>query len=204
MCPLATAQGASGISICIGKQSIYTLGAGIDPSRCLNVVLDVGTDNEQMLNDPLYLGWQHSRVRGEEYDSFIDAFVTEASKVFPEALIHCEDFGNANAARLLAKYQPKTRIFNDDIQGTGATALAAFMSAIKLTESTLSEQRVVVHGAGTAGLGIVSRMRDAMMQVEVRKEIDTVVGHKMLNETLLCIPLSGPVKGGSKCEILPY
>ncbi|KDN47163.1 hypothetical protein K437DRAFT_255954 [Tilletiaria anomala UBC 951] len=154
--------GVGGINICIGKSSIYTLGAGIDPNRTLSIALDVGTNNMQLREDPLYLGWSHDRITGEEYDNFVDDYVHVAASIFPHSLLHFEDFGNANALRLLNRYKDQVACFNDDVQGTGAVALAAVMSVCKVKNEYLNDQTYVVFGAGTAGLGITNRIRDAL------------------------------------------
>ncbi|KAF9819241.1 hypothetical protein IEO21_02280 [Rhodonia placenta] len=140
--------------------------AGVNPSRTLSITLDVGTDNEELLNDRLYVGWPHKRVRGEDYDRFIDKFVQLVRQYLPHSLLHFEDFGVNNAKRLLDLYQDKHAVFNDDVQGTGAVTLATLMSAVGVTKSKLSDQRIVVFGAGTAGLGITRQVRDAMVTLD--------------------------------------
>jgi malate dehydrogenase (oxaloacetate-decarboxylating) len=154
--------GVGGIQIAVGKLAVYTAAAGIDPRRVIAVSLDVGTDNEALLNDPLYLGNRHARVRGDAYDLFIRRYLETASSLFPGALLHFEDFGPGNARRILVTYGDKYRIFNDDMQGTGAITLAATLSAIKVTGIPMREQKLVVFGAGTAGVGIADQLRDAM------------------------------------------
>lgn len=156
--------GVGGISIAVGKLAVYTAAAGIDPRRVVPVSLDVGTDNEELLNDPLYLGNRHARVRGESYDRFIDEYLRVASTRFPGALLHFEDFGPDNARRILLAHRDKHRIFNDDMQGTGAITLAAVLSAVKVTGVPLRQQKLVVFGAGTAGVGIADQLRDAMIR----------------------------------------
>ncbi|OKI04564.1 NAD-dependent malic enzyme [Streptomyces sp. CB02923] len=156
--------GVHGIQISVGKLAVYTAAAGIDPARCLPVVLDVGTDNETLLNDPLYLGVRHSRARGERYDSFVAAYLDTVATLYPDALLHFEDFGAGNARRFLERYGERYRMFNDDLQGTGAITLAAVRSALKITGSPFREQRVVVFGAGTAGVGIADQLREAMVR----------------------------------------
>ncbi len=156
-------QGVGGIQICLGKKSLYTAAAGIDPNRMIAVVLDVGTDNLALLSDPLYLGRRHSRERGERYDEFIEAFVTGVANTFPGAMIHWEDFGAANAHRILETYRDRTCSFNDDVQGTAAVVAAAVLSAVKSLGQKLSDQRIVVHGAGTAGVGIADLLVDMMV-----------------------------------------
>ncbi|MFM9281615.1 NAD-dependent malic enzyme [Paenibacillus jiagnxiensis] len=156
--------GVGGINIAIGKLAVYTAAAGIHPGRVLPVVLDVGTNNEQLLADPLYIGNRHHRVRGEQYDQFIDTFVQKALELYPDALLHWEDLGNVNARSIIEQYGNQILTFNDDIQGTGAVTLAAVMSALKITRLPLSEQRVVVFGPGAAGIGNADQIRDAMMR----------------------------------------
>ena len=156
--------GVGGIQIAVGKLAVYTAAAGIDPHRVIPVSLDVGTDNEGLLNDPLYLGSRHARVRGPDYDAFIEKYLQVASTFFPKALLHFEDFGPENARRILVTYGDRYRIFNDDMQGTGAITLAAVMSALKVTGIPMREQKVVVFGAGTAGVGIADQLRDAMIR----------------------------------------
>jgi malate dehydrogenase (oxaloacetate-decarboxylating) len=156
--------GVGGIQIAVGKLAVYTAAAGIDPRRVIPVSLDVGTDNEGLLNDPLYLGNRHARVRGAAYDAFIKKYLETASRLFPGALLHFEDFGPGNARRILVTYGDKYRIFNDDMQGTGAITLAATLSAIKVTGVPMRAQKLVVFGAGTAGVGIADQIRDAMIR----------------------------------------
>lgn len=155
--------GANGIAISIGKLAVYTAAAGIHPDRVIPVMLDVGTDRESLLNDPLYVGNRHSRVRGERYDQLIKAYVETAGRLFPNALLHFEDFGPSNARRILNEYRGKARIFNDDMQGTGAITLAAILSGMRAAGSRPSEQRVVIFGAGTAGVGIADQIRAVMV-----------------------------------------
>ena len=146
-------QGVGGMDIAVGKLAVYTAAAGLHPRRVIPVMLDVGTDNLRLLNDDMYLGNRHARVRGARYDELIDAYVTAATKLFPHAMLHWEDFGAGNARRILEKYANRCT-FNDDLQGTAATALAAVCTAMRVTRSQLCDQRVVNHGAGTVGLGI--------------------------------------------------
>ncbi|MGG3564008.1 NAD-dependent malic enzyme [Neobacillus rhizosphaerae] len=156
-------QGVGGINIAIGKLAVYTAAAGIDPSRVLPVVLDVGTNNQSLLEYPFYIGNKFPRVRGERYDEFIDLFVSTARKFFPEVLLHWEDLGNVNARNIIEKYGDEILTFNDDIQGTGAVTLAAVMSALKVTRVPLKEQRIVVFGPGAAGIGNADQMAEAMI-----------------------------------------
>jgi len=148
--------------IAVGKLTVYTAAAGIDPRRVIPVSLDVGTDNEGLLNDPLYLGNRHARVRGAAYDAFIRKYLEVASSLFPGALLHFEDFGAGNARRILVSYRDKYRIFNDDMQGTGAVVMAGLFNALKVTGTRWRDQRVVILGGGTAGAGIADQIRDQM------------------------------------------
>jgi malate dehydrogenase (oxaloacetate-decarboxylating) len=157
-------QGVGGIEISIGKLAVYTAAAGIHPRRVLPVVLDMGTDNLRLLNDDMYLGERHARVRDARYDQLIDAYVTAVGKLFPTAMLHWEDFGATNARRILNKYADQICTFNDDMQGTAAVVLAAVFSAVRASGTRLRDQRVVIHGAGTAGLGIADMMRDEMIR----------------------------------------
>ena len=156
--------GVGGIQISVGKLAVYTAAAGVDPRRVIPVSLDVGTDNEALLNDPLYLGNRHARVRGAAYDSFIENYLQTASSLFPGALLHFEDFGPGNARRILQTYRDRYRIFNDDMQGTGAITLAALLAAVKVTGVPMREQKLLVFGAGTAGVGIADQIHDAMVR----------------------------------------
>jgi len=154
--------GVGGIEIAVGKLNVYTAAAGINPSRTLAVMLDVGTNRQELLDDPLYLGVSHPRVDREVYDDFIDRYVTTTTRLFPHALLHWEDFGTSNARRILQRYRPTTLTFNDDMQGTGAVNLAAVLSASTVSATPLAEHRIVVFGSGTAGIGIADQLRDAM------------------------------------------
>ena len=157
-------QGVGGIQIAIGKLSVYTAAAGIHPRRVIPVVLDVGTDNLGLLSNDLYLGERHSRVRGERYDEFIDRFVTTVQELFPKAMIHWEDVGTTNAHRILERYREDVCTFNDDIQGTAAVVLAAILAAVNVTGVDLDDHRIVVFGAGSAGIGIANLVRDTMLR----------------------------------------
>ena len=162
--------GVGGIQIAVGKLAVYTAAAGVDPRRVIPVSLDVGTDNEGLLNDPLYLGNRHARVRGKDYDAFIQKYLETASSLFPQALLHFEDFGPGNARRILVTYRDQYRIFNDDMQGTGAITLAAALSAVKVTGVPMAEQKLLVFGAGTAGVGIADQLHDAMVRAGATEE----------------------------------
>jgi malate dehydrogenase (oxaloacetate-decarboxylating) len=162
--------GVGGIQISVGKLAVYTAAAGIDPMRVIPVMLDVGTNRESLLNDPLYIGNRHARVRGERYDAFIDTYIKTATKLFPKALLHWEDFGPSNARRILEKYRHQICTFNDDVQGTGAITLAAIYTALRVAQTSIRDQRVVIFGAGTAGIGNADQIRIAMMQAGLSKE----------------------------------
>jgi malate dehydrogenase (oxaloacetate-decarboxylating) len=155
--------GVGGMRIAVGKLAVYTAAGGIDPDRSLAVMLDVGTDRQSLLDDPLYMGNRHPRVPAEEYDRFLDAFVDVVSRLFPHAMLHWEDIGQANARRLLDRYRDSLLTFNDDIQGTGAVNLAAVLAAVRATGVRLGEHRIVVFGAGTAGTGIADQLRAQMI-----------------------------------------
>ena len=156
-------QGAGGMGIPIGKLSLYTACAGIHPSKTLPILLDVGTDNEARLADPIYIGWRHERVRGAQYDEFIEAFVDAVVARWPNILLQWEDFAGANAGRLLERYRDRLCTFNDDVQGTAAVAAGTLMAAINLTGVPLREQRIALLGAGSAGCGIASLLLQAMV-----------------------------------------
>jgi len=155
--------GVGGIQISVGKLALYTAGGGIDPRRCIAVSLDVGTDNEQLLADPFYLGNRHPRLRGDEYDDFVRRYVETAHRLFPNAVLHFEDFGPLNARRILQTYGQKYCVFNDDIQGTGAVVVAAVYGGCHVTGARMRDQTAIVFGAGTAGIGVADQIRDAMV-----------------------------------------
>jgi malate dehydrogenase (oxaloacetate-decarboxylating) len=157
-------QGVGGLGIPIGKLSLYTLIGGIRPERTLPIVLDVGTNNVERLDDPEYLGWRHPRVTGPDYDEFIDRFVRAVRHALPGTVLQWEDFGAQHARPILEKYRDRVLTFNDDIQGTGAVALGAILSALYVTGQPLREQRIVIFGAGSAGLGVADTVRAAMVQ----------------------------------------
>ena len=162
--------GVNGTDISVGKLAVYTAAAGIHPSRTIAVNLDVGTDNEALLNDPAYLGNRHARVRGERYNALIASYLKTAAEMFPNALLHFEDFGPSNARRILVENRRQYRIFNDDMQGTGAIVMAAVFSGLKVTKQTFAEQRLVVYGAGTAGTGMADQISAAMEREGLSRE----------------------------------
>lgn len=165
-------QGVGGIQIAIGKLSLYTAAAGIHPRRAIPVVLDVGTDNLGLLSSDMYLGEKHARVRGEPYDLFLEQFVSTAKRLFPNAMLHWEDFGPTNAHRLLEKYRHDYCTFNDDIQGTAAVCLAALLAGVDVTGQPLDDHRVVVFGAGSAGIGIANLLRDTMLRTGAQETVE--------------------------------
>jgi len=155
--------GVGGIEISIGKLAIYTAAGGVDPTRVIPVMLDVGTNRESLLADAMYPGNRHARVRGERYDAFIEAYVKAATKLFPNALLQWEDFGPRNGRRILEKYRGQIRCFSDDLQGTGAITLAAAVSAMRICGTLLRNQRIVIFGNGVAGIGIADLIREVMI-----------------------------------------
>ncbi|MEO5283449.1 malolactic enzyme [Limosilactobacillus allomucosae] len=156
--------GVNGVDIAVGKLMVYTAAAGIDPQQVLPVVIDAGTDNQQLLADDEYLGTRHERLSGEAYFAYIDRFVAAVEKLFPKSLLHFEDFGRGTAARILDKYQDQILTFNDDIQGTGVIALAGVLGALNISGQSLAEQRFLTFGAGTAGMGIVKMLYNELIK----------------------------------------
>src|SRR3990167_1590858 len=156
-------QGIGGMDIPVAKLIVYSLCGGIDPTRTLPICLDVGTNNQTLINDPLYLGARTPRITGAKYDSFIHDFVESIRQHFPNAFLHWEDFGRGNARRILDYYEDKLCTFNDDIQGTGAVTLAALLAACDITKKELAHHRIVIFGAGSAGTGIADQLVDALL-----------------------------------------
>jgi malate dehydrogenase (oxaloacetate-decarboxylating) len=166
--------GVGGIEVSIGKLAIYTAAGGIDPARVIPVMLDVGTNRQGLLDDPMYVGNRHFRIRGKAYDAFIDAYVKAVTKLFPHALLQWEDLAPENGRRILDKYRRDICTFSDDIQGTGAIVLAAAISAVRVCGTPLRNQRVVIFGAGAAGMGAAERIRDAMVADGLSREEATL------------------------------
>jgi len=163
-------QGAGGMGIPIGKMALYTALGGIPPEHCLPVLLDVGTDNEARLNDPVYIGWEHKRIRGQEYDDFVEAFVTAVERRWPHILLQWEDFAGVNASRLLERYRDRLCTFNDDIQGTAAVTTATLLAAVNATGIPLKEQTIAMFGTGSAGAGILDLLIAAMKEEGLSEE----------------------------------
>jgi malate dehydrogenase (oxaloacetate-decarboxylating) len=163
-------QGAGGMGIPIGKMALYTALGGIPPEHCLPILLDVGTDNEALLNDPIYIGWQHNRIRGQEYDDFVEAFVTAVERRWPHILLQWEDFAGVNAARLLKRYRDRLCTFNDDIQGTAAVTTGTLLAGVHATGIPLREQTIAMFGAGSAGIGIINLLVAAMKEEGLTEE----------------------------------
>ncbi|ANZ64636.1 NAD-dependent malic enzyme [Secundilactobacillus paracollinoides] len=156
--------GTNGVAIAVRKLMVYTAAAGIDPKQVLPVMLDAGTNNQKLLADPLYLGNHHARITGDQYDDFVDQFVTAAETEFPNMYLHFEDFGRSHAAKILKKYQDRYTIFNDDIQGTGIIVLAAVLGALAISKQRLTDQTYLCFGAGSAGAGIAKRVYGEYLQ----------------------------------------
>jgi malate dehydrogenase (oxaloacetate-decarboxylating) len=180
-------QGAGGMGIPIGKLALYTALGGIRPEYCLPILLDVGTDNEERLQSPIYIGWRHPRVRGEPYDAFVDEFVHSVKKRWPHVLVQWEDFAGTNAARFLARYRDQLCTFNDDMQGTAAVATATLLSAINVTGVPLEKQRIAIVGFGTAGIGISNLIVQFMQDrghstVEARSRIYAIDRYGLIME----------------------
>lgn len=163
-------QGIGGMDIPVAKLVVYSL-CGVNPYRTIPIMLDVGTNNQQLLNDPLYLGWRHPRVTGKEYDDFIERFVNAVKVKFPNSMLHWEDFAQQNARRILETYRLKHSSFNDDMQGTAVVTLAALLAGIKASNVSIKDQRIIVYGAGTAGLGIADQLYNAMIHFGVAPDV---------------------------------
>jgi malate dehydrogenase (oxaloacetate-decarboxylating) len=180
-------QGAGGMGIPIGKMALYTALGGIPPQHCLPILLDVGTDNEELLNNPIYIGWQHRRVRGQEYDDFIEAFVSAVQRRWPHILLQWEDFAGENALRILGRYRDRLCTFNDDIQGTAAVTTGALFAAVHATGVPLRDQRIAMFGSGSAGVGIIALLINAMQEqglseAEARQRIYAFNRHGLIVE----------------------
>ncbi|MBX3708183.1 MAG: NAD-dependent malic enzyme [Gammaproteobacteria bacterium] len=190
-------QGIGGINISSAKLMVYTLCGGINPHRCLPIQLDVGTNNPQLLNDPMYLGSRHERITGQKYDDFIDAFVQAITKKFPHILLHWEDFGRTNARRILARYQNQYCTFNGDMQGTGVVTLAAFLAGTAASGIALRDHRIVVFGAGTAGVGITEQIfgalkRAGLSEQEARSRFWLLDKPGLLTDDIELLPFQKP------------
>ncbi|MGY5233907.1 malolactic enzyme [Lactiplantibacillus plantarum] len=162
--------GVNGVDIAIGKLMVYTAAAAIDPSQVLPVSIDAGTNNQKLLDDPLYLGNRHKRVSGEQYYDVIDKFVAAEQQLFPDSLLHFEDFGRDNAQVILDKYKDQIATFNDDIQGTGMVVLAGILGALNISKESIKDQKILSFGAGTAGMGIANQILDELMQAGLTEE----------------------------------
>lgn len=183
-------QGAGGLGIPIGKLSLYTSCGGIDPAQTLPIVLDVGTNNQERLDDPEYIGWRHPRITGQEYDDFVDLFVQSIKRHMPEVLLQFEDFAQQHANPLLKRYRDQLCTFNDDIQGTAAVAVAAIIAATKVAKVQLKDQRIALLGAGSAGCGISEQLVRAMMneglsEAEARSRFYLVDRHGLLHDGMM-------------------
>ena len=163
-------QGAGGMGIPIGKMALYTALGGIPPEHCLPILLDVGTDNDTLLNDPIYIGWQHQRIRGQDYDDFVETFVSAVERRWPHILLQWEDFAGINASRLLERYRDRLCTFNDDIQGTAAVTTATLLAGVNATGIPLHEHIIAMFGSGSAGIGIVDLLIAAMKEEGLSEE----------------------------------
>ncbi|AGZ44117.1 NAD-dependent malic enzyme [Actinoplanes friuliensis] len=185
--------GVNGVEISVGKLAVYTAAAGINPGRVIAVSLDCGTNNASLLNDPTYLGNRHSRVSGQRYDRFIAEYLRIAAELFPNAILHFEDFGPENARRILDRYRGDYRIFNDDMQGTGAIVVASVLSGMKVTRQTFAEQRLVVFGAGTAGTGMADQLaagmvRDGLSEEQAKDRVWLIDKHGLVVDDMVDLP----------------
>jgi malate dehydrogenase (oxaloacetate-decarboxylating) len=182
-------QGIGGIVISVAKLAMYTLCAGFHPAKVLPIVLDVGTNNKELLQNPLYLGWRHERIRGDQYDDFIDIFVTALQKKFPNIYLHWEDFGKQTARKNLDRYKDKMCTFNDDMQGTAAVTLGALFAALQINETSMKDQRVVIYGAGTAGCSVADQIvaamiSDGLTEDEAYRRLFLIDQHGLLHSDL--------------------
>ncbi len=180
-------QGAGGMGIPIGKLSLYTLCGGIDPARTLPILLDAGTNNRERLDDPCYVGWRHERIRGTDYDEFIELFVQAVTKRFPDVLLQWEDFASVNAQPLLDRYRDRLCTFNDDIQGTAAVTTGTILAAVAAAGTRLADQRVVIVGAGSAGVGIRAQLiatlvREGMSETDARKRFHVIDSKGLIHD----------------------
>jgi malate dehydrogenase (oxaloacetate-decarboxylating) len=185
--------GVNGVDISVGKLAVYVAAAGVHPGRVIAVNLDCGTNNSALLNDPTYLGNRHSRVTGERYDQFVDAYLKTAAELFPKAILHFEDFGPENARRILDKYRDDYRIFNDDMQGTGAIVVACVLSGLKVTRQGFADQRLVVFGAGTAGSGMADQLssgmvRDGLSEEEAKQRVWLIDKQGLITDDMPDLP----------------
>lgn len=187
--------GVNGVDIAIGKLMVYTAAAGINPAQVLPVSIDAGTNNEELLNNPLYLGNRHARVEGETYYEFIDQFVQSATELFPELLLHWEDFGRGNAAAILEKYEDQITTFNDDIQGTGIVVLAGVLGGLNISGEQLKDQIILTFGAGTAGVGIANILLDEMIRQGVPEEEARQHFYQVDKQGLLFVDTEGLTPG---------
>ncbi len=185
--------GVGGMEVSIGKLAIYTAAGGVDPTRVIPVMLDVGTNRESLVGDPFYIGNRHARIRGERYDAFIDTYVDVVTRLFPKALLQWEDFAPGNGRRILERYRDRICTFNDNMQGTGAITLAAAISAVRVCGTPLRNQRVVIFGAGTAGVGIADQLRDAMVREGLSKDD--------ANRRFWCVDRQGLLTAGMAGEL---
>lgn len=199
-------QGVGAINIPIAKLMLYSICGGINPYHTLPIMLDVGTNNPKLLEDPLYLGWRHPRIQGKAYDQFIEKFVSAIQRHFPNTFLHWEDFGRDNARRILDTYRDRLCTFNDDVQGTSVAAVSAVLTAMGRLQQTLTEQCVVIFGAGTAGIGIADRLVDTLVHQGVSKEVaiakiwlidrEGLLVHKMPNLMPFQLPYARQEKFG--------
>lgn len=195
--------GVGGIEVAIGKLAVCSAAGGIDPARVIPVMLDVGTNRESLLSDPAYIGNRHARIRGERYDAFIDSYVGAVRKLFPHAVLQWEDFSPDIGRRILDRYRDQICTFNDDMQGTGAITLAAAISAVRVCGTPMRAQRVVIFGAGTAGIGVADQLRDAMIREGLSKDDATRRFWFVDKQGLLTTDTSGQLQDHQRAYIRP-